>query len=63
MAKLCDDTHICMECFEECICGTYEWACPWKNDDENQICDWCMDKYDEEYDDFVGYLTGDEKDE
>lgn len=47
--KLCTDTHICHDCKKECKCDTYTWACPWRNEDEIQMCDPCTEKFAEEY--------------
>lgn len=39
---MCTDTHVCRRCQNECLCHTYVWACPWWNDDEDDMCDSCM---------------------
>lgn len=41
---LCIEPHICMDCKKETYCKTYRWACPWTNEDEDQMCDECLDK-------------------
>jgi len=40
--NLCTTEHICHRCKQPCFCQTYTWACPWRNDDEDQMCDSCM---------------------
>lgn len=35
---LCKDEHICQRCQQSTKCETYVWACPWINDDEDQMC-------------------------
>lgn len=53
--NLCFDDHICIACGEPCCCGTYTWACPWRNDDEDQLCGAC---YEEEYERQLAYYEG-----
>ncbi len=50
--SLCTDIHICHMCRLETKCDTYTWACPWRNDDEDQMCDSCMKKFAESYEEF-----------
>ena len=40
---LCTQTHTCYRCKKPTLCQTYTWACPWINEDEDQMCDLCMD--------------------
>lgn len=47
--KLCTDEHICAKCKKPTLCHTYTWACPWRNEDEDDMCDPCMEKFAEEY--------------
>lgn len=41
---LCMDIHTCSKCKLPCICASYTWACPWRNGDENDMCDICLDE-------------------
>lgn len=45
MKKLCYDDHECISCHNITKCGTYTWACPWRNDDEDQMCGRCMEEW------------------
>jgi hypothetical protein len=49
MSDLCTQQHICMKCKKPCLCNTYPWACPWINDDEDKMCEPCLDEFAQEY--------------
>jgi hypothetical protein len=50
--NMCYTLHICARCGAECQCGTYTWACPWRNDDEDQMCSECMRQVTQEMEEF-----------
>lgn len=50
---MCYDEHICDKCRTLTHCGTYTWACPWRNDDEYAMCSSCEDAFAAEYQAFV----------
>ena len=50
--KRCEDVHTCRRCKKKCLCQTYAWACPWRNDDEDQMCDPCMEIVAKEVEEF-----------
>lgn len=39
---LCIMDHECQRCHNITKCDTYIWACPWRHDDEDQMCNFCM---------------------
>ena len=41
MSNFCTDVHVCTNCGQSCSCGSYTWACPWRNDDEDKLCGAC----------------------
>lgn len=41
--NMCYRVHICRRCHSECHCGTYDWACPWRGGDEDDMCGACME--------------------
>ena len=51
--QLCTDTHICHSCKKPAQCETYTWACPWRNEDEDQMCDSCMTEFAKSYQEFI----------
>lgn len=57
----CNMVHTCHRCGRATWCGTYKWACPWLNGDEDQMCQDCLgevagEMYDAEaFDDFEPY--------
>ena len=49
---LCKAIHKCARCGDDCKCYTYKWACPWINDDEDKMCEICMDETADEMEEF-----------
>lgn len=50
---LCTQAHVCHRCSRETFCETYTWACPWRNEDEDQFCAVCMELISEEIEAFA----------
>ena len=46
--ELCFDEHICRRCKSICFCGTYTWVCPWRNEDEDDVCGACLTEIEKE---------------